>query len=262
MFDGGERYAERVPLMTTRYLEFLRAHRATATFFTVGQTARAYPSLIREIAAAGHELACHTDHHIPLDRLNAATLREELLHNIDALVAGGADRVRGFRAPSFSLTPEAGWAYEVMSGVGLEYSSSVLPARSPLYGWDGFGFEARRMGDIIEIPMTLRSSRLLRVPFGGGVYFRVLPWLLVRSAFAQAAKRATPVLGYFHPCDIDAEQERFMHPYINDSQFYNFLMYLNRGGTLGRLERLLARGFQIMRYDAFIRERLSHLAAR
>lgn len=252
MFDGGERYAQRVPPMTRLYLDFLRRHNARATFFTVGQTARAYPDLIREIVADGHELACHTDTHLPLDRHDANSLREDLSRNIDALLAAGAGQVRGFRAPTFSLTPGTRWAYEVLDRLGFTYSSSVLPAPSPLYGWENFGPAARRVGNLTEIPMTLRRGRRLRVPFGGGVYFRVLPWWMVKREFAACAARGKPALGYFHPCDIDHEQERFMHPYINNNKFYNALMYLNRRGTLPRLEKLLAAGFRITTYRDFV----------
>ncbi len=253
MFDGGERYAQRVPPMTRLYLDFLRRHRARATFFTVGQTARAYPDLIREIAADGHELACHTDTHLPLDRHDAGSLREDLKRNIGALQAAGAGDVLGFRAPTFSLTPATRWAYDVLEELGFSYSSSVLPARSPLYGWEDFGAATRRIGNITEIPMTLRRGPRLRVPFGGGVYFRVLPWWTVRREFAACAAGGRPALGYFHPCDIDVEQERFMHPYINNNKLYNFLMYLNRGGTLPRLEKLLAAGFRVVTYAEYVR---------
>ncbi len=252
MFPGGDRYAERVPAMTRLYLDFLRRHDARATFFTVGQTARAYPDLIREVVADGHELACHTDTHLPIDRLDRAALRDDLRRNVDALLAAGASDVRGFRAPTFSLTPASAWAYDVLDELGFTYSSSVLPARSPLYGWEGFGPAPRRVGRILEIPMTLRPGGALRVPFGGGVYFRVLPWFMVRRAFAHAARQGRPVLGYFHPCDIDHEQERFMHPYLNNNRFYNFLMYMNRRATLRRLDLVLARGFRIITYREFV----------
>ena len=45
-FEGGMRYAPRVPLMVARYLAFLDKHGFKATFFTVGQTAEANPDVI------------------------------------------------------------------------------------------------------------------------------------------------------------------------------------------------------------------------
>ena len=42
--------------------------------------------------------------------------------------------VVGFRAPTFSLVPESRWAVDVLADAGFTYSSSVLPARNPLFG--------------------------------------------------------------------------------------------------------------------------------
>ena len=45
----GHRFAERVPAMTERYLEFFQRHQFRATFFIVGRTARRYPGLVRQL---------------------------------------------------------------------------------------------------------------------------------------------------------------------------------------------------------------------
>jgi len=42
-----------------------------------------------------------------------------------------------------------------------------------------------------------------------------------------------------------------MHPGINDSRFYNALMYMGRGRVLSRLEQVMRLGFSIVRYDVF-----------
>ena len=252
MFEGGERFAERVPAMTEKYLEFLRRHQAKATFFVVGQTARQYPSLIRSIAAEGHELGCHTDRHTPLTKLDLSSFRDDLSRNIEALSAAGVSRVLGFRAPILSLVKETQWAYEVLAALGFSYSSSVLPAPNPLFGWSGFGPSPRRVSGIIEIPVTIRSGFPPRVPFGAGTYFRILPWPLIRRDFAAAARVKLPVVGYFHPYDIDTGQERFMHPGINNSWFYNQLMYIGRTRVLPRLERVMSMGWRIQPYRDFI----------
>ena len=70
MIPDGARYTERVPAQVARYAELLARHDARCTFFTVGDVARRYPSLVRDLAAAGHEIACHGSDHVPLDRLD------------------------------------------------------------------------------------------------------------------------------------------------------------------------------------------------
>jgi polysaccharide deacetylase family protein (PEP-CTERM system associated) len=240
----GQRYAERVPAMTERYLEFLRRHGKKATFFVVGDVARRYPALIRAIAQEGHELACHTDRHVPLERLNAQELKQDLQRNRELLPG----EVVGFRAPIFSLMAATAWAYEVLAELSFRYSSSVLPAKNPLYGWEGFGQECRRIHGVLEIPVTLLPLGGLTVPFGGGVYFRALPWPVLRWAFRSSRQAVT---SYFHPYDIDEGQERFMHPGIRDRRWYNWLMYYNRGSVFPKLERILEMGFDIVPYREF-----------
>jgi polysaccharide deacetylase family protein (PEP-CTERM system associated) len=248
--DGG-RYRPRVPEMTARYLDFLRRHRARGTFFVVGGVARAHPDLIRRIADEGHEIACHSDRHVPLDRQDPAAFRDDLCRNLEALRAAGVDGVRGYRAPRFSLTERTRWAYAVLAELGFSYSSSVLPARSPLYGWPGFGEAPRWMDGILELPMTLLRTPFLSVPNGGGVYFRVLPRPLLRRSLLASRRADRPVLGYLHPYDVDVEQERFPHPGFSRWSVGNRLMYLNRGATLDRLEMVARLGFAIQPYGGY-----------
>ena len=253
MIPDGTRYAERVPGQVARYAELLARHGARCTFFTVGDVARRYPSLVRDLAAAGHEIACHGSDHVPLDRLDRAAFRADLERNLEDLAAAGAGPVTGFRAPVHSLTPRTAWAWEVLAEVGLRYSSSVLPARHPLHGWPGFARGATRTdAGVWELPLTLAGLPGLDVPFAGGVYLRVLPFALVRACFARELARGRPVVGYAHPFDIDTGQERFVHPELRGRRLYHRLMYWNRRGMLGRIERLIARGARVLRYGEHV----------
>jgi len=252
MMPNGPSYRDGVTPSTQRYLHFLRQHDSRCTFFTVGDVLRSHPDLVRQIVDDGHEIACHTDSHIPLDKLGEDGFRKDCEAWLASARQLGINSVKGFRAPTFSLTERTPWAFSVLKDCGFTYSSSVLPAKNPLYGWPGFGQTPREMDGILEIPMNLDAVGPLRVPFGGGIYFRVLPNPVIQFMFRRAKRRETTVLGYFHPYDIDLGQERFMHPGINDSRFYNALMYMGRNRVFPRLESVLNMGYQIMRYDAFI----------
>jgi polysaccharide deacetylase family protein (PEP-CTERM system associated) len=233
--------------MTARYLDFLRRHGARGTFFVTGQVARAQPDLVRRILAEGHEIGCHSDKHLTLGELGPDGFRDDCASALDALAAAGARDVTGYRAPCFSLTSRTPWAHAILAELGFVYSSSVLPARNPLHGWPGFGEAPRVIDGITELPMSLLSARRLPVPTGG-VYLRALPWTLVRRALQARARSGIPVLGYLHPYDIDAEQERFAHPGFSRWGVYNWLMYRNRSGLLARFDRIAGLGF---RFDAY-----------
>ena len=249
---NGQQYKERVPEMTERYLSFLKKHNAKATFFIVGDMAEAYPSLIRDIVAEGHETGCHSYRHDTLEMLGPEAFKKDVERNMEALMKAGAKNIYGFRAPVFSLTEKVSWAYEILEECGIKYSSSVLPAPSPLYGWPGFGSSPTIKGKILEIPMTLCSIAGKRIPFAGGIYFRLLPSFVIKRAFQTEFKKNDFILGYFHPYDIDTEQERFMHPGIHDSKIYNALMYCNRGSVFEKLEKVIDANTSIITYKEFI----------
>jgi polysaccharide deacetylase family protein (PEP-CTERM system associated) len=258
MIPDGHRYAERVPLQVGRFLELFERCALRCTFFTVGDIARRYPALVRDLAAAGHEIACHGSDHVPLDRMGRARFREDLARNLEDLAKAGCREVQGFRAPVYSLTERTRWAWEVMAELGIRYSSSVLPARHPLHGWPGFSRECSLTeAGVWELPFSLSGVPGLDLPFAGGVYLRALPFALVRALFRREIRSGRPIVGYAHPFDIDPDQERFVHPELGGRLVYHHLMYWNRSGMLGRIERLAALGAPIIPYAEYV----SRLAA-
>ncbi|HYD39157.1 MAG TPA: polysaccharide deacetylase family protein [Allosphingosinicella sp.] len=251
----GAALTPRVPEMVEAYLEFLGAAPAGGTFFVVGEVARRHPEVVRAIAAAGHELGCHSNAHVPLDRQDRVGFREDLLRNLDALDSAGAGAVTGYRSPCFSLTGETRWAYEVLAELGFAYSSSVLPAANPRYGWPDFGREPRLVEGVVELPVTLIPALGLPV---GGIYFRVLPKLLLRWGLARLSARGDAVLGYHHPYDIDTEQ-RLTHAEFRRGGLYDRLMRANRGAVLPKLDMVRRMGFSFAAYGphaARVREAL------
>ena len=120
--------------MTREVLDFLDAREVRGTFFVVGETAEAHPELVREVAARGHEVGLHGWRHQPLTELTADAFRADAQRGKDLLEELTGAPVLGFRAPTFSLVPESRWAVDVLADTGFTYSSSVLPARSPLFG--------------------------------------------------------------------------------------------------------------------------------
>jgi len=248
MVPDGMTYREGVPDMTRQYLQFLDTHDSRATFFIMGKVALQYPDLVAEIQERGHEVACHSHSHLPLEKLGEDGFRKDLEDNLEALAKAGADQPRGYRAPTFSLTSETQWAYSILREYGIIYSSSVLPASNPLYGWPDFGFTPRVISGVTEIPVTVSEFPLLRVPFAGGIYLRVIPSFLTRIWCRQNLKKNMPVVSYLHPYDIDHNQERFMHPGINGNRIYNWLMYVNRKTVLAKLDGILDLGYCILPY--------------
>src|SRR5262249_15917787 len=103
----------------------------------LGEVARDHPQLVREIAARGHEVACHSLGHDLVYHQSAHELRTAAAAARALLEDTSGTPVRGFRAPSWSITERALWAFDVVREVGFRYDSSVFPVANYLYGIAG-----------------------------------------------------------------------------------------------------------------------------
>ncbi|KZS41295.1 hypothetical protein AWE51_23100 [Aquimarina aggregata] len=247
-------YTARVEDLVESYLTFLNNYKSKATFFTVGDIPKYYPNLIKMIVEEGHEIACHSNKHKAVANQTPEEFRDDLLRNMETLYNYGARELIGYRAPTFSITKDVLWAFDILTDLGFKYSSSILPAKNPLYGWEGFGESPKKMNDDLwEIPISLRKSTFLKVPFSGGVYFRFLPYHLIKKSFGHHFNNDLAVTSYFHPYDIDLKQEKFMHPEINNNLIYNQLMYYNRRKVFPRLNEIMNTfNAKIMTYKSYI----------
>ncbi len=99
-FDDGPN-----PAVTPHLLDVLARRGVRATFFLIGKWVRSEPGLTRAIAAAGHAIGNHTEHHPWLPRLNAAEIHAELSACNDALEQTLSQPVTLFRPPHGARSP-------------------------------------------------------------------------------------------------------------------------------------------------------------
>lgn len=247
---GDER---RAPGVTRTVMARLGELGIRGTVFVVGTLAESEPQLIRDLADDGHELALHAWSHTPLPQVGPERFRADTARGKALLEDLTGRPVRGFRAPTFSLVPNSAWAPDILTELGFTYSSSVLPARSPLYGWPGRPQEPSRWpGGLVELPCPVTGLGPVRNPYLGGVYFRVLPWSAVRFGLHRAGPDEVLWL-YCHPYDFDPDE-----PYTRRGdvgRLGNRLLWLNRAGMLDRVERILAG-----RHGAPLGERVAQLS--
>lgn len=251
---NGFSYKDRVEENTHLYLNWLKQSKSHCTFFTVGKIAERYPDLIKYIIDCGHEIACHSYSHITVNKFSPDEFKLDLEKNLEALYKAGAKNIEGFRAPVFSITQQTAWAHKVLQETGFKYSSSVLPAKNPLFGWEEFGAKVKQIDNALwEIPITLGKMGPLNFPTAGGVYFRAFPWMVLKKNIKNCFKNNDALLSYFHPYDVDVNQEKFMHDGIDNSKFYNYLMYFNRKNVFNRLNKLEEFNAKIIPYKEYIK---------
>lgn len=245
----GERRAPTVEVErnTTWILDLLAARSVTATFFTLGNVAVAYPGLIRRMVAEGHEVGVHGHDHLYLTRLTRASFRDELRRALGALRQAGATEVRGHRAPAFSLVASTLWALDVMAESGLTYDSSIYPLRARRYGVAAPPRLAHRLANgLVEVPMTVVDCGGRALPAAGGGYARVFPYLYTRWALRACEAEGRPAIVYFHPHEFEPSRPSVAAPgsallalRLKLARF-NALQAIGRGEACRRkLERLL-----------------------
>jgi peptidoglycan/xylan/chitin deacetylase (PgdA/CDA1 family) len=144
-----------------RRLGILDRHGVRSTFFVPGWTAERHPGVIRDIAAAGHELAHHGYlHESPLGR-SAAEQAEIIDRGIDALERVAGVRPIGYRAPLWELTYDAP---AILADRGFLYESSLMDADVP------YELAVDDARSIVEIPINWALDDWEQYAFIPGVY--------------------------------------------------------------------------------------------
>ena len=114
--------------------DVLAQHHAKATMFFLGTVAERFPDLVRRAQAEGHEIASHGYGHEMVSRQTAEEFRADVARSVDILRQITGQSVLGYRAPSWSISKETPWAYEILADLGFHYDASVFPFTTYLYG--------------------------------------------------------------------------------------------------------------------------------
>ena len=243
---------------TQAILNLLSRYQVVATFFVVGEVAEKFPGLIRKIFEGGHEIGSHGFSHRPLWEMDENHFREEMIrfHSVIREVLG-AVKIRGFRAPTFSLDNGTRWATKVLMELGYEYDASIFPVKlNRLYGLRGAPTTPYRLSlndlrredpdsPLLEFPMSVLEWMGLRIPVGGGFYFRVIPFALLRLSLKRIGQCHSFLL-YFHPWEGYVGTPHLKLPLTD-----RFITYYGIGRTWKKLESLF-RNFQFTRVDRIL----------
>jgi polysaccharide deacetylase family protein (PEP-CTERM system associated) len=210
-----------------------------ATFFILGWIAERLPHLVREIHNRGHEVASHGYSHKLCNECSPEELKTDLTHSKWLLEDIIGDRVYGYRAPSFSvnndilkLIRDSDYVYDSsFNSFGLhERYGRVVLTRN---GGRGIAFEVD--DNFYELPISNIAIGPQVIPWGGGGYFRLIPYPLFRIGIQFLLFKQKAFLFYCHPWELDSEQ-----PKVTDvSFFYRFRHYVNLDKTQFKLKKII-----------------------
>lgn len=218
---------------TNRILDRLASAEVRATFFILGWVARRCPDLVRSIAARGHEVASHGYWHRLVTTQSPAEFRNDVRDAKAVLEDLIGEPVTAYRAPSFSITPDRRWAFDILAEEGYTVDSSVQK--------ESFGISEDvratpfEIGQLWEFPLPMTRLFGRRTPVGGGGYFRLWPYGWTARALGAINAAGRPFAVYLHPWEFDPDQPRIAVPWPR-----RFKHYVNLHRTEPRFVRLLS----------------------
>ncbi len=176
---------------------------ARATFFVLGEVASRIASRLRELAAAGHEIACHSFHHWRANSLGLDRFHSEICRAKAVLEEAIGGKVWGFRAPEWSLRTLTNPRLRLVAEAGFVYDSSLVPAAGAGSSVNP-DFPARLVWpggeSLLEIP-PLTWGGAMRLPAGGWCGRAASPRWILGAARRRLRRGGLPLL-VVHPWEL------------------------------------------------------------
>ncbi len=228
----------RVERNMDRMLALMAEAGVRATCFVLGWIAERCPSLVRRIADEGHEVASHGYGHVLLGTLSHEEFRTDVARSKALLEELAGAEVIGYRAPAFSI---ADWSIPILEDVGFTYDSSCFPT----VAHDRYGrLSGMKPGRPVvelrpgfhEICVSCLNIGSHGVPWGGGGYFRLIPYQVFRRGITRILRAGQPYVFYIHPWEIDPDQPRVE----GLARGYRFRHYVGLGSCERRFASLLS----------------------
>jgi len=240
-----------------KIIELLRTTETSATFFVVGKLLETNPEILDKIIENGHEIGFHTMHH---DRLDSPGFKEKFSDEIKKFEKLTNGKSRGFRAPTFSLNDTSSWAIDVLEKNNYIYDSSVVPAKTSMYGLPNAEHKPYKItsksiekndssGKLIEFPLLVTTFLGKKIPAAGGFYLRTLPTKVIKNAFKNYQNKNMPGCFYIHSWELTPE---FM-PKLDLPFKDKFVTYHNLGKAYSRMSELL-KIFEFTSFSRYITE--------
>ena len=237
---------QKIPTMfkgLDKILDLLRKNDSKATFFLVGEILKDNPEIFDKILSEGHEIGFHTMKHSRLDSPNFRPIFKQELEEFKKLTSG---KSIGFRAPTFSLNETSSWAIDELVNGGYKYDSSVIPAKTSMYGLPSAEKSPYRItassldkndshGVLIEFPLLVTKFLGKTLPAAGGFYLRSLPLKIIKNAIKSYQQKEIPASFYIHSWELTPE---YM-PKIKLPRKNHFITFHNIEKTFSKMNDLL-----------------------
>ena len=189
-----------------KILQALSDSKTKGTFMCLGWVAEKHPSIIKQIVAEDHHIGCHSYQHQLATKFTREEFKQDT-YKAKCLIEDVAGcEVNAYRVPSFSITKENKWTFDVLIELGFKYDSSVFPLTHEFGGIPGFKATPSLIktsnGVLKEFPISLGKILGRDIVFSGGCYFRIMPYGII----SNLTRKSDYLMSYFHPSDFDPLQ--------------------------------------------------------
>ena len=237
-----------------KILDWLHKNETFATFFVVGEILQTKPEILDKIVENGHEIAFHTMHHKRLD----STTRDDFEKEVQEFARITKNRSKGFRAPTFSLNHRTNWALDVLDENNYLYDSSIVPAKTRLYGIPNaqtkpYNISSHKIDQndpnarMSEFPLMITKFFGKKIPAGGGFYLRFLPLRSIENAIKQYELEDKPAVFYIHSWELTPEHmPRIALPPVD-----KFITYYNLDKAMSKMDNLIKK-FKFTSFEKYI----------
>ena len=165
--------------------------------------------------------------------------RDDLQRSIEVIRKITGQECRGYRAPSFSIRRDMGWAWSALADAGIRYDSSIFPVHHDRYGEPDaprFPYLQRSEGvELLEFPLSTVKAFGRNLPVAGGGYFRLYPLAFTRRAIRSINREGFPAVIYLHPWEFDPG-----HPKPNVSRLTLLRHRIGLRTVMHKLDRLFS----------------------
>jgi polysaccharide deacetylase family protein (PEP-CTERM system associated) len=211
-----------------------------ATFFILGWIAKKTQNIVQEIHKRGHEVASHGYNHMMCNQLDKKELHQDLISSKYLLEDTIGNTVRGYRAPNFSINDQV---LKAIQAAGYKYDSSYNNfSKNSRYG-QLTGNRTKKQNTYLkfnnnfyELPISNLKIANQILPWGGGGYFRFLPFPIFKAGIKQILNKQEAYMFYLHPWEIDPNQPKVKKA----NGLSGWRHYLNLDKTYPRLKKLIS----------------------
>ena len=240
-----------------KIIELLRKTETKATFFVVGKLLEENPEIFDKIIQNGHEIGFHTMKHTRLDESDFRTQFKKDLEIFDKLTS---KKPVGFRAPTFSLNSKSSWAIDELVNGGYKYDSSIVPAKTSMYGMPSAEKNPYRITDsclekndpngvLMEFPLLVTKFLGKTIPAAGGFYLRTLPMRIIKNAIKSYDEKEIPASFYIHSWELTPEYI----PKIKLPKKDHFITYHKIEKAFSKMNELLEE-FKFQSFNSYLKK--------